>query len=139
MDPRTAADHLTRAERARSAAESPRLPSGTPALAGVAVALGFLALALLPFSTAGWLTGVVVALALWAAAGWLVLRLRAAGEVRGLRGRGRTTAVVLAVCALSLVPAPLSTTRATRGTYLVLAVAGGLAMAVATRRRVDRG
>ena len=48
--------------------------------------------------------------------------------IRGLRGKTRSSAVTLAVCAVALVPGALAASPAMRINCVILAAAGGLAM-----------
>lgn len=137
MDRDTARDHLQSAQRARTAAENPPVFGWTPPLAGIAITLGFLALGLLPFTIWWRLAALVIALAVWGAAGWLVLHLRARRGIRGIRGRTQTTTVVLLVCAVSLIPAVLGANPGMRWPYVIIGAGGGLAMWIAVRRQVD--
>jgi hypothetical protein len=135
MDPTTAREQLEQAERARIAAQVPQIPSRGPVLIGACVAAGLLVMGLLPYS-AGWRIGAVaVALLLWAAAGWWLLDVRVRHGIRGLRGRTRTSAMTLVICAMALVPGALSADPAMRLPYVVLAVGGGVAMWWVARRQ----
>jgi hypothetical protein len=86
---------------------------------GAGVAAGLLAMGLFPYS-AGWrVAAVTSALLLWA--GWWILEARVRQGIRGPRGRTRTSAITLAVCALALVPGALSADSAMRLPYVILA------------------
>jgi predicted MFS family arabinose efflux permease len=136
MDAKTARDQLERAERARTAAQVPRIPAGGPVLIGACVAAGLLVLGLFPYS-AGWrIAAVALALLLWGAAGWWIVQVRERQGIRGLRGSTRTSATTLAICALALVPGALGADSAMRLPYVVAAAAGGVAMWWVARRNV---
>jgi hypothetical protein len=136
MDANTARDQLEQAERARTAAEVPQIPSRGPVLIGACVAAGLLVLGLAPYSVGWRIAAVAVALVLWAAAGWWLLAVRVRRGIRGLRGRTRTGAMTLAICAVALIPGALSADSAMRLPYLILAAGGGLAMWWVARRQV---
>jgi hypothetical protein len=136
MDSKTARDQLQQAERARLAAQVPRVPARGPVLIGACVAAGLLALGLFPYSIGWRIAAVALALLLWAAAGWWVVHVRARQGIRGLRGGTRTSATTLAICALALVPGALGADSAMRLPYVIAAAAGGLAMWWVARRNV---
>jgi hypothetical protein len=136
MDPKTARHQLEQAERARIAAQVPRLPSHGPVFVAACVAAGLLVLGLFPYSVGWRIAAVVLALLVWAAAGRWIVELRARQGIRGLRGSTRTSAVVLAICALALIPGAVGADPAMRLPYVILAVAGGLAMWWVARRQV---
>jgi hypothetical protein len=136
MDSMTARRQLDQAERARIAAQVPRLPAGGPVLIGGCVAAGLLIMGLFPYSTGWRVAAVGLALLLWAAAGRWIHEVRLRQGIRGLRGRTRASAMTLAVCALALVPGALSADPAMRVPYVILAVGGGLAMWWVARRQI---
>jgi hypothetical protein len=136
MDAKTARHQLQQAERARIAAQVPRLPSRGPALIGACVAAGLLAMGLFPYSVGWRIAAVALASLVWAAAGWWILELRVRQGVRGLRGSTRTSAITLVVCAMALVPGAVGADPAMRLPYVILAVGGGLAMWWVVRRQV---
>lgn len=137
MDGEEAREQLSSAGLARAAGEVPPVRWWTPPLVGIFLALGFLAVGLFPYTIWRRLAALVVALVVWGTAGWLVLYVRAKGGVRGLRGRTRSTAVVLGVCVVSLVPGVLATNPGMRWPYVILGLCCGAAMWIVIRRSVE--
>lgn len=114
-----------------------RLADLFPPVIGLSVLVGFLVTGLFPYSPGWRLAALVVALALWEATGWFIIRLRAVRGIRGLRGRSRASGVTLLVCAVGLIPGVLADDPGMRWPYVGLGVAGGLAMWWVTQRQVS--
>ncbi|MFG2986788.1 hypothetical protein ACGFYQ_37020 [Streptomyces sp. NPDC048258] len=136
MDAENARRDLEQARQSYDASVQPRLPRWAPPVCAVLVGA---AIALAGAGPAtGWLKLVTVAAGILCAltAAWLVLRIRSAQGVTGLRGPAREKWRTVGICCIAIVVSALASSPDTRWIYAGLGVAVGIYTWVALQKQV---